>query len=443
MIRMKSANYIASLINSFVGLEVETHRINGTGGLSKHPYPTGLLDEKKHHFIKNDFLETQSELITPPESNTKQGLTDLGAYHQALRSELASSEYLWPYSMPPKLRSDHTDIEIAQTDYKNYIYRQKVAKLRKIERTAETGVHVNVGLTPAALQLMAEDSTPENLDNLYLQAAVGFMTHRWLLTYLFGATPVAFKNYFSSTATSPKRPVRSIRNSKLGFGNGFIASYRSVSDYVDDIEAAVRDHKIIAEREYYGTVRLKRTPHLTDLLSEGILYIELRIYDLDPFAPLGVSADAVNLVRLMFAFFASNQPFNLDQANEEIQVAADKNEAVAMENPFAITQFHDQAATFINKLKTFSLGISLPFNAQQLCLRMLERIDNPLLTPSARLLSWTNRDPQQLFEKLLLMAKCYQSDFLTHPVYGFEDRSAAEQQRILQQLKMGNQLSSN
>jgi glutamate--cysteine ligase len=440
MIRIKNATYIASLINSFVGLEVETHRINTDGGLSTHPYPSGLLDEKKHHFIKNDFLETQSELITPPEENTHRGLTYLGAYHQALRSELASSEYLWPYSMPPKLRSDHADIEIAQTDHDNYVYRQKVAQIRKIERTAETGVHVNIGLTPAAIHQIGIPPTQDEIDNLYLQAAIGFMNYRWLLTYLFGATPFAFDNYFSKTANMPAQAVRSLRNSHFGFGNGFLASYRSVSEYVTDIEDAVRDHEIIAEREYYGTVRLKRTPHLKDLLADGILYTELRIYDLDPFEPMGISEDAVNIIRLMFAYFAGNQPFNLDESDHEISAAVKKNDTVALENPLTVTQFHDQAVSFIEKLSAFSQMISLPFNAEELCLRMLERIDNPLLTPSARLVTWSNNDAQQLFDKLLLMAKGYQNDFLDHPLYGYEDRSLKEQKRKIQQLKMGKQL---
>ncbi|WP_260159746.1 hypothetical protein [Lentilactobacillus hilgardii] len=71
---------------------------------------------------------------------------------------------------------------------------------------------------------------------------------------------------------------------------------------------------------------------------------------------------------------------------------------------------------------------------------MLERIDNPLLTPSARLVTWSNNDAQQLFDKLLLMAKGYQNDFLDHPLYGYEDRSLKEQKRKIQQLKMGKQL---
>lgn len=441
MIGIQNAAFISSLINSFVGMEIETHRVNPSGELSTQPYPAGLLDEKKHHFIKNDFLETQSELITPPEADTKQAMTYLGSYHQALRSALADDEYLWPYSMPPKLKPDHSDIEIAQTDHENYVYRKQVAKIRQIERTAETGVHVNVGLTPAAINQLGAQSDQDAIDQLYLQAAVGFMRYRWLLTYLFGATPFAFDNYFSEKTDAPTGPVRSLRNSHFGFGNGFLASYRSVSEYVRDIEDAVTHHDIIAEREYYGTVRLKRSADLEDLLSNGILYVELRIYDLDPFEPLGISEDAVNIVRLMFAYFTANQPFDLTSADDAIVAAHQMNDAVSLEDPRTVTQFHDEAIQFVETLKEFSRGIALPFDSQALALRMIERIDNPQLTPSARLTAWAQSKPQTAFNQLLSLAQGYQNDLLNRPLYGFENRSYDEQQRALNELKMGHQLN--
>lgn len=88
MIGIQNAAFISSLINSFVGMEIETHRVNPSGELSTQPYPAGLLDEKKHHFIKNDFLETQSELITPPEADTKQAMTYLGPITRRLEVPL-------------------------------------------------------------------------------------------------------------------------------------------------------------------------------------------------------------------------------------------------------------------------------------------------------------------------------------------------------------------
>ena len=436
VIMMKQAKQVSDFINSTIGLEVETHRINGKGELSHKAYTHGLLNERQHHFIKNDFLETQSELITPPTKTTLKGLKYLGVYHQALRSELAGNEYLWPYSMPPKLKADHSDIVIAQTDKESYEYRQQVAKIRKIERTAETGVHVNVGLTKKALKdLKVTDK--ETTDALYLQAAIGFMRYRWLLTYLFGATPVAFENYFSPETQAPKRPVRSLRNSHFGFGNGFISSYQSVQAYVDGILKAVDDQQLIAQREYYGTVRMKRNDDVRDLLTKGVAYIELRIYDLDPFEPLGVSENAVDLIRLMFAYFIHERPFKLDTADDDIDRAEKKNDQVALEDPLTVSQYHDEAVAFIEVLEQFSSQIVIPFNAQHLCFKLREMIDNPTLTPSGRLVSWLGEDPHRQFDQLLKFAKGYQDDLTHNPAIGFEALTAADQQEVMQTLKNG------
>lgn len=433
----QSNSKISDLINVKVGLEVETHRINKDGELSHNDYPHGLLDEKKHHFIKNDFLETQSELITPPTTTTAKTLKYLGAYHQALRGSLASNEYLWPYSMPPKLRADHSDIVIAKTNHDNYEYRKRVAQIRKIERTAETGIHINVGLTDKALADLGIIDNQAATDQVYLQAAVGFMRYRWLLTYLFGATPQAFSNYFAKDTQTPNQPVRSLRNSHFGFGNGFLASYQSVGDYVDQIVKATAAGTLIAERENYGSVRLKRSTNIKDLLTQGISYIEFRTFDLNPFEPYGISAATVNLIRLMFAYFVAERPFDLATADDQIATAEKMNEEVALESPQDRTQYHDEAWQFIDQLERFSADILVPFSAQHLCFTLKEQIDSPTLTPSARMTNWIHSAANELFKLLVTFAKGYQDDLVHNPTIGFENLNPAEQKAILEKLRQG------
>ncbi len=61
------------------------------------------------------------------------------------------------------------------------------------------------------------------------------MRYRWLITYLFGASPIAEKNYFENDFKL-EHPVRSIRQSSLGFGTKFASDYTSVQAYVDRIQ---------------------------------------------------------------------------------------------------------------------------------------------------------------------------------------------------------------
>lgn len=435
-----TAEEVAQVVNGLVGIEVEMHRATTTGQLSQFPYPTGLADQREHHFIKNDFLQTQSELITPATASTTKTLQYLGVYHQALRSALHTGELLWPYSMPPKLRGDHSDIEIAQTDLESYRYRQKVAELRKVERTAETGVHINLGLTYRGLQAL--DATPPSASNrYYLTAAAGFYRYRWLLTYLFGATPLTMSHYFAAGEEMPQQPVRSLRNSHYGFGNGIPGHYASAQAYVDQIEQAVANGDLIAEREFYGIVRLKGGTDLQDLVTQGISYIELRTLDLDPFEPLGISEDAINWIRLMFTYFVLNGSAPDAAVDDEIEAAEQKNEAVALESPFRPTRYMNEGLAVIDAVQTACGHLSLPFNVQMVCQRMRERLLNPALTPSARLVTMATGTGLQ--ETLAALAHEYNEDLRHRPLIGQESLPKKVQDELLMNLRAGINLDDS
>lgn len=426
---------VAAVVEGLVGIEVEMHRVTSTGQLSQYDYPATLADQREHHFIKNDFLQTQSELITPAIVSTRDVVTSLGMYQQALRSALQPDERLWPYSMPPQLRGDHSDIEIAQTDLEGYHYRQRVAELRKIERTAETGVHINLGLTDEGLQALSVADDKDASNTRYLRAAVGFYRYRWLLTYLFGATPVAFSHYFSDGVQGPKRAVRSLRNSQFGFGNGIPGRYSSVAAYVKQIQDAVAAGDLIAEREYYGIVRLKGGADLAELAQKGIHYIELRTLDLNPFEPLGISVDALNFVRLMFAYFVLQGEDPTVEVDAEINAAEAKNETVALESPLAPTVYLNEGLAFIDELQRFCRRLTLPLNVQTVCLKMRERLLNPALTPSARLVTMSHGTGMS--DTLLSLTNAFHDDMLSRPLIGFEVLSQASRIDALKAIRQG------
>lgn len=176
------------------------------------------------------------------------------------------------------------------------------------------------------------------------------------------------------------------------------------------------------------------------MLSKGIAYIELRIYDLDPFEPTFVSADAIDLIRLMFAYFISRNSFNLRVADQEIAVAVKKNNQVALENPLEATRYQTEATAFIERLIKFSQHITLPFDAEHLCFKMIERIENPLITPSARLVEWAKSSRSDLFNLLLKFAKGYQNDLVNRPTIGFESQTRESQTEILHLLQKGKSI---
>ncbi|WP_279403768.1 glutamate--cysteine ligase [Secundilactobacillus kimchicus] len=339
--------------------------------------------------------------------------------------------------MPPALNADHRDIVIAKTDPASYDYRLRVARYRKIERTAECGVHINLGLSERGLKALGLDDSPalvETRNRLYLTAAVGFYQYRWLLTTLFGATPVTFANYFSAATDAPSQPVRSLRNSPFGYGNGVAGSYESVAAYVARIETAVAEGDLLADREFYGIVRLKGGAELADLLTDGVRYIELRTLDLDPFEPLGISGQTLDFIRLLFGYFILQTALPT-QINAAVANGEAANRVAALESPFAPSHMLQQGLDLLADLQAFYDGVALPFNAQTLIDQMRERLLNPALTPAARLAKMAA--DHQLFETLKQTTQHYQQDLTNRPLIGFESRTSVDQRQILAELQAG------
>ena len=78
--------------NFKMGLEIEMQRVDETGHLSQEPYPAAVGDEKENPWITNDFLETMSEVVTPPAGNATDAIHYLYSINTALRIALAPGE---------------------------------------------------------------------------------------------------------------------------------------------------------------------------------------------------------------------------------------------------------------------------------------------------------------------------------------------------------------
>jgi len=98
------------------GLEVERHRIGVDGYLSAAPYPAMLGQQSANPYIKNDYFNTQSEVITPIAHSIGEVTHNLAALDHTLRAALAPNEYLWPFSVPPRLTADQRELTLADVD---------------------------------------------------------------------------------------------------------------------------------------------------------------------------------------------------------------------------------------------------------------------------------------------------------------------------------------
>lgn len=105
-----------------MGLEVEMNRVDESGQFSKEPYPAGIGNEQTNPWITNDFLETMSEIVTPPTAHAIDAIHYLFSINNVLRSALSPGELLWPLSMPPKLPTDMREVRIANASPKKEAY---------------------------------------------------------------------------------------------------------------------------------------------------------------------------------------------------------------------------------------------------------------------------------------------------------------------------------
>lgn len=84
---------------------------------------------------------------------------------------------------------------------------------------------------------------------LYMKIARNFLRYRWLLTYLFGASPLSENRYFDSE-DRPKEPVRSIRTSHYGYVNkpDVQVSYETLTRYSEDLAENVSQGRLSEEK---------------------------------------------------------------------------------------------------------------------------------------------------------------------------------------------------
>lgn len=258
------------------------------------------------------------------------------------------------------------------------------------------------------------------------------MRYRWLITYLFGASPIAEKNYFENDFKL-EHPVRSIRQSSLGFGTKFAGDYTSVQAYVDRIQQGVKDKILIKDYEFHGSVRFKGNPVLSELPKTGAEYIELRMLDLDPSSSVGIRTDTLRFISLLASYLIMTPALKPNEVNRVLENADRMNEEVTSEDPRSICKYQNKARALIKSLERYANRIQLGPEYQEILDDLEDRVENPLTTPSARLLNYVKDD--SLEEYALRRARHYQRAAQESIIKfeGFEDRqyTAAELKEAL------------
>ncbi|WP_296495378.1 glutamate--cysteine ligase [Rhodoferax sp.] len=425
------------------GYERECLRIDRGGQLAKTPHPAALGSKLTHPWITTDYAEALLEFITPPSSEPGFPLEFLKDIHRFSAQQL-EGEFLWAGSMPCKIGTD-ADIAIANYGPTNaarfkMVYREGLGLRYGRAMQTIAGAHYNWSL-PQDFWLSLRDccagesNLQDFIDNRYFGLIRNFLRYGWLVPYLFGASPALCQSFLQGhpsdlTELAPGTlhgpHATSLRMSDLGYQNHaqdkLNISFNSLTEYSAGLEAAIRtpdpyyaelgvrdgahwkqlsDNLLQLEAEFYAPMRPKRIapngerPALA-LRTLGVQYIEMRLFDLNPFIDIGIAPEQSLFadVLLLMCLFRASPPITSREQSENDE---NKRRVVTRGRQPSLQLLVHNREQPLRELAHELFDVMVPFAAmldvayggqryQDALQDLRKRIDQPELTPSARVI---------------------------------------------------------
>jgi len=303
-------------------------------------------------------------------------------------------------------------------------------------------LHAGLHAGAASLQQLSPDSySDDDMRTLrtegYFQMTRNLMRIGWMVPYLFGASPAICQTFLPSGADSDlstfNRNTRfaehgtSLRMGEIGYRYkedtpiDLSVRHDSFEHYLEDIikhvttvhpayeEAGIRDEhndyqqlntkKLQIENEYYSSVRPKQIPDkgempIIALQNNGIRYLELRSVDVNVFDPAGMNLEQVATLELLmlFAWLGDSPALHsqeMDINNRNIKKVAHRGREPGLtlqygQQEVLLKDWGNAVLESIQPLATWldeDTGNDL---YQRSLAAQLEKMQNPDLTPSAR-----------------------------------------------------------
>ena len=370
-----------------IGIEKEGQRILPNGHISKSDHPKVFGIRHEQPYIQTDFAESQVELITTPEKEEKDVYRILNAIHEVFLKNIPEDEYIWPLSIPAILPKEE-EIRVAQFEKKSDVaYREYLVEKYGKYKQMVSGIHYNFQLDDIFMEKLAQITNKDIVsvkNEVYLKLARQFIRYQWLLVYFYGASPMAEDKYFSNSL-KPKNFARSLRTSKFGYVNedDIKVSYSSLEKYIEDITGYVNSGKLIAEKEFYSSVRFRGADTIVKFPNEGIKYIEFRLFDLNPFAPFGILEKDIRFIHLFIKTLVW-----LDEVDKGTSEAKgyEYSENVALSHPFEKVAYEEEGIWLLNQMKELVKELKLYESDIDLINEKIDELKNPELTIGAKLL---------------------------------------------------------
>lgn len=460
---------------SMHGLERECLRMDEKGMISQKPHPQELGSALKNPLITTDFSEAQLELISPPRSTEGATAEYLKNVHTFM-AQCLDQEFFWPFSMPCHLPKKADQIPLA--NYGNSFDGKRKTKYRlglshRYGRKMQTvsGTHYNFSFSKSFWEFLHQKIAPKsNIQNFiseqYLHIVRNFLRYSWLNTYLFGAAPVIDESYLEHKPIfifrKPKYLKKldsnsyygeyacSFRMSELGYYSKVqtqhAVSFNNLKEYIADLTKAIftpegkyknfpglNGNILQTEAEHYSRIRpkqvlqtkpgalgTKETP-LEALKARGILYVEARAIDINPYSPIGLDLDQLEFLHvfLVYCLFKSSPKI---EACEHCVITGNQNKVSIYGRKPELTLIREGKEIDMKIWGREMIEEMLPIakllnknskdkNHQNSLLAQLEKLDNPYLTPSARIISKLQKHKQSFLKYGLELAKNHRQYF--------------------------------
>ena len=427
------------------GLERENLRVDLQGNIADTPHPLSLGSALTHPYICTDFSESQLELVTPPFVKQRATVHYMEEVQRFVAQNL-KNEFLWAGSMPGRLPADdeiplayYGTCDIGQN--KN-IYRRGIALRYGIRMQMISGTHYNFSFGQQFWRSLHEKFADKLEDfilfrsNTYFRIIRNFLRMGWLNTYLFGATPAVDRSFHEAddkaldlldpeTTYAPEGT--SLRMSPFGYYSKIQSQYAiSVNDimtYLRDMRYALRtskeeyrqlgiyrdgqriqlNHNILQdEAEHYSRIRPKQVVKageraLQALRRRGVHYIEVRSLDIDPYLPSGLGMDQLRFIHLFMIYCLTKESpdIRVRENNELVQNQSDvalygRKKDLSLYRDGKATTVRDWGLEMINEMRPIAAMLDEVYpkgKYQENLSQQEEKLNNPELTPSAKILA--------------------------------------------------------
>ena len=447
------------------GIEKENLRSSSRSiSLEAHPkaYGSSLTNSR----ITTDFSEALIELVTSPNEDLNSCLKELeDIVYFCLKN---TDDDFWPASIPMSIEDEST-IPIA--DYGN----TNSGKLKKLYRVGlshrygsmmqtVSGIHYNFSFDDRLFEEWAKkegEKLREFKDKKYLSLVRNFRRNAWLITYLFGCSPIVPKAFAQGREHSLKElntndlfleNATCLRMGELGYisksQDNLNIAYNNLEEYLADLKKALTtDHPryktlgtkvgdeyiqlntaiIQIENEYYSSIRPKRLVGsgerpINALRENGIEYVEIRALDNNIYDPFGISDETAIFLEsfLFYCLLSEDQPCDADEISK-IQnnwgnvVLSGRDEDLKLHLKEGSVLLRDKAAEILNAMTNFESRIG-DQEYRNLFKRSLksqrQKISDSNMTPSGKLLQEINLSGLTWDDYIDLIAKSHKEEIL-------------------------------